>query len=183
MPRATALACLSLLTAVGPFAVPLPARADETPRATTPPAPTASVGTKLTWRAGGAPRLLWTGFRAGAGGGQVLIQTSGAVELETRAGAAKGDSVFLLKRCRAGRRIDQLPLDTRFFQSPVTGVSVRPRGVDLEVTVTLRETVSAAQHKEAGPDGSSFWVLEFPAGATPPTTTAATTTTTTAALP
>jgi hypothetical protein len=130
-------------------------------------APTAAVGTKVAWRAGTVPQHLWTGFRSDAdGGGEVLIQTTGEVELESRPSKDGTGTIFLLKHCRAGRRIDQLPLDTRFFQSPVTRVAVRPLAGNLEIAVSLRGSATAVSRKDAGPGGSWFGVLTFrPAGA------------------
>jgi hypothetical protein len=121
------------------------------------------VGTNLAWRSGGSvTHLLWTGFRANHDGGEVLIQTSNAIEIEPEPGVGHDTVVFVLKRCRALRRTDRLPLETRYFDSPVTRVSVVRRGADLRIVVSLRQSVAAATRKEVGPDGSWFWVLQFP---------------------
>lgn len=113
---------------------------------------------------GSAPLLMRTGFRAKDRGGEVSLQTSGAVELQTtRPGGSDNKAVFLLKRCRTSRRTDRLPLDTQFFSSSVTRVSLRQRGPDLEVAVNLRAPVTPVTREEPGPSGSSVWVLEFPA--------------------
>jgi len=119
-----------------------------------------SIGTKLSWSAHGAPRLLWTGFRAGPDGGEVLLQTSAAVDVGTR--ATKDGIVYVLRGCRLLRHIDSLPLETRYFDSPVTRVSLRAHAGSIEVAVALRHPVDAAPRKEAGPNGSWFWVLSFP---------------------
>lgn len=105
-------------------------------------------------------RLLGTAFHSKGGVGEVVIQTSGDVELE-----AHGDGttpVFIVKDCRIVRANDRRPLDTRFFDSPVTGVSVRARGRDLEVSVSLRQPVVATTRKERGPGNTWYWVLSFP---------------------
>jgi len=136
-------------------------------------APAANVGTKFAWHRGRSAHLLWTGFRAQHDGGEVLVQTSSEVELETR--ESNDGPVFVLKGCRVLRRTDELPLETRFFSSPVTRVSVKQRAGDLEIAVSLRQAVTAVPRKEAGPDGSWFWVLAFPAAADASRTTAAAT--------
>ena len=59
-------------------------------------------------------------------------------------------------------------IDTRFFASPVSGVSARQRGHDVEVRIALREVASAVPHSEAGPDGTQFVVLDFPPGKAAP---------------
>lgn len=155
--------------------------AKHAPSPTTPPplvpqtkAISPSVGTKLTWHAGrGAPQVLWTGFRAQKKDSEVLIQTSGAVDLESTTTAGNAAAVFVLKKCRAPRRTDRLPLETRFFDSPITRVAVKQRGRDVQVTVSLRGAVAAATRKEAGPGGSWFWVLRFPPATEEPRTTTA----------
>jgi hypothetical protein len=143
----------------------------------------APAGTKLAWRPGHAPQLLWTGFRNRppargiAAGSEVLLQISGDVKLETRPSTAPGRSVFVLRKCHALRRTDRLPLETRFFDSPVTRVAIKQRGGDLEIEIALRQPATATSRKEVGPGGSSFWVLDFArdSQSTAPTTTAAAT--------
>ena len=87
----------------------------------------------------------------------------------------KDGPVFVLKGCKVLRRTDELPLETRFFDSPVTRVSMRRHAGDLEIAVSLRQAVTAVPRKEAGPGGSWFWVLAFPATDRAGTTTAAAT--------
>lgn len=123
------------------------------------PAAAITDGTKFSWRAGGAPQLLWTGFRAKPDGGEVLLQTSAEVELTTR--STKDGPVFVLKHCRTLRRTDRLPLDTRYFDSPITRVSLRQHAGDLEIAISLRQPTAAVPRKQAGPAGSWFWVLKF----------------------
>ncbi|MEO5767084.1 MAG: AMIN domain-containing protein [Polyangia bacterium] len=107
-------------------------------------------------------QFLGTGFRSQRHGGEVRLRTSTAVKLEPRANK-KNAAVFVLKGCRAGRRNDRFPLDTRYFDSAVTRVSVRQRGADLEVVVALRGPVTPLTRQEEDPSGNSVWVLEFPA--------------------
>jgi hypothetical protein len=94
----------------------------------------------------------------------VVLQTSTEVELELRAGAGVGTSgaTYLLKRCRILRNNDRRPLDTRFFDSPVTGVTLKERGPDVEIEVALRSATAAQPRKEHGPGSSWYWVLTFP---------------------
>ncbi len=135
----------------------------------------ARLGTKLAWRSGGAvPHLIWTGFRATPQGGEVVIQTSAAIEIEPGPAAERDAAVFVLKHCRALHRTDRLPLETRYFNSPVTRVSVSQRGPDLRIIVSLRQAVAALTRKEAGPDGSWFWILQFPSATPPQRTTVST---------
>lgn len=109
-------------------------------------------------------RLLGTAFRARGGAGEIVIQTSGEVELEARNDGAQ--PLFVLKRCRALRPNDRRPLDTRFFDSPVTGVTLRRRGADLQISVSLRAQSTTSPRKEHGPGNTWYWILSFPPGTT-----------------
>jgi hypothetical protein len=120
------------------------------------------AGPKAAPSSKNSAQLLRTGFRAQQHAGQVRLQTSTAVKLEPRANQ-KNAAVFVLRGCRAGRRNDRRPLDTRYFDSAVTRVSLRQRGPDLEVVVVLRGPVTPLTRQEEGPSGSSVWVLDFPA--------------------
>ena len=180
----TAFAAVAALATVGGAAPlgPTAARAAETvgsagkavsPRDGSTGKPAASpvdVGTRLRWSHKGVAHLLWTGFRATPSGGEVLLQTSASVELVIR--ETKDGPVFTLKRCRPARRNELLPLDTRYFDSTVTHVMLHARGADLEVAVTLRHPATAIPRREAGPNGSTFWVLAFAAPGAGPTAAA-----------
>jgi hypothetical protein len=133
----------------------------------------ATFGTKLAWRAGRTPQLLATGFRARPDGGEVVLQTSSEVVLESR--VTKDGPVFVLKGCHTIRRTDRLALETRYFDSPITRVSLKQRAGDLEVAISLRQPAEAEPRKLAGPAGSWFWVLQFAAPRDARTTTAAVT--------
>jgi hypothetical protein len=170
---------LAVLAVVGASILAAPVAAagepQRRPSETTPAPVRPAVGTKLAWRAGRHTQLLWTGFRANSSAGEVLIQTSTEVELAAAPVSTKDGTVFIFKGCRSTRRTDQLPLETQFFASPVTRVSVKQRAGNLEVAVSLRQPVTVVSRKEAGPGGSWFWVLEFPAPADSRPTTAAVT--------
>lgn len=140
--------------------------------AVAPAGTTLREGTTRTWRSdAGGPELLWTGFHVTREGGEISIQTSAPVVLEplhttshTEPSGTTGpaEAMFVIKHCRAIRRTDRLPLETRFFDSPVTRVAVTRRGVDLRLVVSLRQAVNVVTHREPGPAGSWFWVLTFP---------------------
>jgi hypothetical protein len=134
-------------------------------------------GTRLPWKtaAGKAgPRLLWTGFRSlpEGHGAEIWLQTSGSVEAETLAQPA--GAILRLKGCRSTlRRTDALPLETRYFASSVARVTVERHGHDLDVRVGMQGpgpggATLPASRREAGPDGSFFWVFSFTAPHAPP---------------
>lgn len=111
------------------------------------------------------PQLVWTGFRMAGDRSEIFLQTTRPVEhqVEAAAGKAKRFSV-LLKNCRIFLRNNQRTLDTRYFATPVLGVSARQRRKDVELSIVLKEAATADARVEPGPDGSSLVVLAFPPG-------------------
>ena len=118
------------------------------------------------------PHLVWTGFQMTATGSRVFLQTTQPVQFDLNEGAAKksGKSTLgvLLHGCRIFMANNRRKIDTRFFATPVSGVSARQRGRDVEVHIALRELANAVPHSEAGPDGTQFVVLDFPPGKATP---------------
>jgi hypothetical protein len=80
-------------------------------------------------------------------------------------------SVFL-RNCRIHLRNNRRNLDTRFFATPVQGVSARQRHKDVELRIALKEPTTATPRTEPGPDGTQFLVLDFPPGQPAADTTA-----------
>jgi len=116
----------------------------------------------------GPPALIWSGFQMAPQGSRVFFQTTAAVEYEVKtADAAKGKSptvsVFL-KNCRIHLKNNRRNLDTRYFATPVRGVTATQRRKDVELRITLKEPASGTPRTEPGPDGTQFLVLEFPLG-------------------
>jgi hypothetical protein len=120
----------------------------------------------------GGSHLVWTGFQMTATGSRVFLQTTQPVQFDLNEGAAKksGKSVLavLLRGCRIHMANNRRKIDTRFFATPVAGVSARQRGRDVEVSLAMRELAEAVPHSEAGPDGTQFVVLDFPPGKATP---------------
>ena len=120
----------------------------------------------------GGPYLVWTGFQMTATGSRVFLQTTQPVQFDLRDGAAKksGKSTVavLLRGCRIFMANNRRKIDTRFFATPVSGVSARQRGRDVEIRVVMRERAEAVPHSETGPDGTQFVVLDFPPGKASP---------------
>jgi hypothetical protein len=116
----------------------------------------------------GGPYLVWTGFQMTATGSRVFLQTTQPVQFDLRDGAAKKSAkstvAVLLRGCRIFMANNRRKIDTRFFATPVSGVSARQRGRDVEIRVVLRERAEAVPHSETGPDGTQFVVVDFPPG-------------------
>jgi hypothetical protein len=121
-------------------------------------------------RAGKAPpHLIWSGFQSGDNGSRVFFQTNGPVTFALgKPGAAHGGkpgtvSIFL-RNCRIHLRNNSRHLDTRFFATPVEGVTAVQRRKDVELLISLKQPASPTPRTEPGPDGTQFLVLDFPPG-------------------
>jgi hypothetical protein len=112
----------------------------------------------------GPPHLIWSGFQGGEQGSKVFFQTNHPVTFEVvpRKGAKPGEMSVFLRNCRIHLRNNSRNLDTRFFATPVIGVTAVQRHKDVELRISLKEPVSITPRTEVGPDGSQFLVLEFP---------------------
>jgi hypothetical protein len=162
-----------------PVASPAPAAAPSAPVAA-PSAPARSfsvtpggAGSPLaSWPKGKTPQLVWTGFQVTASGSRVFVQLTHDVDLDVQ--PIKGGLAVTLHRCRIHMRNNSRTLDTRFFASPVTTVSVHQRKGGVELDIALKEPSAATPRKESGPGGSQFWVLDFaPSDAAKPATASA----------
>lgn len=111
----------------------------------------------------GGSYLVWTGFQMTATGSQVFLQTTRQVELD-RGTSSRSTLTILLRACRIHMANNRRKIDTRFFATPVSSVSARQKGRDVEVRIALRENASVDPHNQAGPDGTQFVVLDFPPG-------------------
>jgi hypothetical protein len=116
--------------------------------------------------------LVWTGFQMTPTGSRVFLQTTNSVQFDVTEGrvAKSGKSTLAvrLEGCRIHMANNRRRIDTRFFATPVSGVSARQKGHDVEVRIALREVAMGVPHSEAGPDGTQFVVLDFPPGKAEP---------------
>lgn len=131
--------------------------------------------------------LIWSGFQMNEQGSRVFFQLSREVTYDLSGGEPGNGkpavlSVFL-RNCRIHLANNRRNMDTRFFATPIEGVSARQRRKDVELRIVLREPASPTPKLEEGPDGTHFLVLDFPpAKASPPADTADDEGTTTAAV-
>ena len=120
----------------------------------------------------GGPYLVWTGFQMTAAGSQVFLQTTRPVEYDEKAGArtksGKSALSIVLRGCRIHMANNRRKIDTRFFATPVSSISAKQKGHDIEIRIALREGAEATPHTQAGPDGTQFLVLDFPPGKAAP---------------
>jgi hypothetical protein len=135
-----------------------------------PPPPAASAdqtaerpltGTPMPWPKSGPARLVWTGFQMHGEASRVYLQATGDVEVSVA--PSKDGLTVTVHNCRMHVRNGRRPLDTRFFRTPVKSVTLSQRKKDVALLIGLAEPVGdVVPHKEAGPNGSQFWVLDFP---------------------
>lgn len=111
----------------------------------------------------GGPYLVWTGFQMTATGSQVFLQTTQPVSFE-RGKWSKSAMTVLLKGCRIHMANNRRKIDTRFFATPVTSVSAKQKGRDVEIRIAMREPASVDPRVETGAEGTQFVVLDFPPG-------------------
>ena len=116
--------------------------------------------------------LVWTGFQMTPTGSRVFLQTTAPVQFdldEGRAGkSGKSTLAVRLEGCRIHMANNRRRIDTRFFATPVAGVSARQKGHNVEVRIALREVATGVPHTEPGPDGTQFVVVDFPPGTATP---------------
>ena len=147
-----------------------PARAQTAAVVSRPPPPAAAAdqtgdrpltGTPMTWAKKGPARVVWTGFQMSGGGSRVYLQAT--AEVEVSVASSKDGMTVTVHDCRLHVRNGRRPLDTRFFRTPVSSVSLAQRKKDVELLIGLSQPVGdVVPRKEAGPNGSQFWVLDFP---------------------
>ena len=130
------------------------------------PAPEGKPGKKQARRSGGKPTVTWVGFQPpGEGGGapRVFVQLTSVVQPTQE---VVGDGLVLrLAGARLGPPNITRPLDTTFFQTGVTRVTVRrakgkSAGVEVYIQTKGKPPGPAATHVETGPDGMSYLFVE-----------------------
>ncbi len=115
----------------------------------------------------GGAYLVWTGFQMTPTGSEVFLQTTQQVSVE-QGKAGKAALVIRLRDCRIHMANNRRKIDTRYFATPVSSVSAKQKGRDVEVHIALREAATVEPHNQAGPDGTQFLVLDFPPGKAEP---------------
>ena len=97
------------------------------------------------------------------GSSRVFIQSTAPLEPKVSS-SADGKFELQLPRARVAAKTNRLPLDTRFFNTPVTKVSVSSASGGAIVQVELRAAVTPTVSSEPGPTGYFFTYIELPKG-------------------
>jgi len=107
--------------------------------------------------------LTWPGFQAHEdGSSRFFLQTSSTVETSTS--RAPGRFELILKNTRVHLRTNRLPLETRYFNTPVVRALVERRGHDLAIVFVLRAEVAPRISTETASNGYHYVFVDFPAG-------------------
>ena len=114
------------------------------------------------------PSLIWTGFKMAGDRSEIFLQTTRRVEHELTPSAASGGRPaslsVLLRNCRIHLSNNARRMDTRFFATPVQGISARQRRRDVEIRIALKQRATPEIRVEFSADGTQFVVLSFPDG-------------------
>ncbi len=113
---------------------------------------------------GQGPLLMtWPGFQQRPdGASRFFLQTTAPVQVEQR--TEEGRFVLLMKNTGLHLRNNRRPLETRYFNTPVSRATVERRGRDLALVLDLRAPVTPMVSQERAGTGFNFVFLEFPAG-------------------
>ena len=121
----------------------------------TPPAPPAPND--------GKPVITWPGFQMRTDGtSRVFIQST--VALSPQPSAAPGRFSVILPGAKVAAGTNRLPLETRFFNTPVTRVNIAVQREAVTVTLDLRAEVAPVISSERGPNGFYFVYIDLPKG-------------------
>jgi hypothetical protein len=112
----------------------------------------------------GQPTITWPGFQMRPdGSSRVFIQSNAPIEAKVLS-AAEGKFEVQLPHARVAAQTNRLPLDTRFFNTPVTRVSVNVARSGAVVHLDMRSPVAPQITSEQGPGGYFFTYIELPKG-------------------
>jgi hypothetical protein len=107
--------------------------------------------------------VTWPGFQMQPdGSSRVFLQTTAPVATQTQ---NSGKQVIVdLGACTIAGDTNALPLDTRFFNSPVTRITLRREKGRLRLVLSLRKPVTPSVTTERASSGFHFVYVDFPAG-------------------
>lgn len=107
--------------------------------------------------------ITWPGFQMRPdGSSRVFIQST--APLETQPSAAAGRYALHLPNARIAAETNRLPLDTRYFNTPVTRVSLKADRGGATLLLELRSEVTPQISSEQGNAGYYFTYIELPKG-------------------
>jgi hypothetical protein len=109
----------------------------------------------------GAVMLTWPGFMMQKDGGSCFfVQTSQPVEVATR--QSEGRLELVLRNTRVHLKNNFRPLETQFFDTPVTRATIQRKGPkDSVMVLEMRKDATPTVTQEKGKDGFNYVFLKF----------------------
>ena len=104
--------------------------------------------------------MTWTGFERTQASSRVFFQLSSDVPYEV---SSQGNLISLrLPNTSPSVRNNIRRLDTRYFRTPVTEVTMRRSGADMVISISLRREAAPEVAMMEGENGYRILVIEFP---------------------
>ena len=108
----------------------------------------------------GALMLTWPGFMMVEDGSVFFIQTSKPVKFGTK--SSEGRLELVMHHTRVHLKNNFLPLETQFFDTPVTRATVQRKGKkDLVMIFEMRENITPSITQNKGKDGFNYVFVKF----------------------
>ena len=108
----------------------------------------------------GALMLTWPGFMMQEDGSSFFVQTSKEVRFGTR--RAQGRFELMLYNIGVHLKTNYLPLETQYFDTPVTRATVQRTGKGVTMVFEMREDVTPTVTQKKGKDGFNYVFVKFP---------------------
>jgi hypothetical protein len=109
------------------------------------------------------PVITWPGFKMRPDGtSRVFVQST--VAIAPQSSAAPGKFSVVLPGAKVVAGTNRLPLETRFFNTPVTRVNIAVQRDAVTVSLDLRADVAPVVSTERGPTGYYFVYIDLPKG-------------------
>jgi hypothetical protein len=104
--------------------------------------------------------LTWPGFMMLEDGSSFFIQTSKPVKFGTK--QSEGRLELILHHTRVHLKNNFLPLETQFFDTPVTRATVQRKGKkDLVMIFEMRQDATPSITQKIGKDGFNYVFVKF----------------------
>jgi colicin import membrane protein len=108
----------------------------------------------------GAVMLTWPGFMMHEDGSCFFVQTSEEVRFGTT--QTKGQFELVIHDIRVHLKTNYLPLETQYFDTPVTRATVQRSGKkDVRMVFEMREDVTPTITQKKGKDGFNYVFVKF----------------------
>lgn len=108
----------------------------------------------------GALMLTWPGFMMQEDGSSFFVQTSKEVRFGTK--SSQGRFELVLYNIRVHLKTNYLPLETQYFDTPVTRATVQRTGKGVTMVFEMREDVTPTVTQKKGKDGFNYVFVKFP---------------------